>query len=52
MSNLKYFTIILMEFHFIAFRGEKVHQNGQFLEIFQILTLRAAVSIFLFCLAH
>ena len=48
MSNLKCFTIILTEFHFIAFGEKSVPQNGHFLEIFQILPLRAAAPIFFF----
>ena len=52
MSNLRYFTIILMEFHFIAFWEKKVPQKRPFFRnLSNFLTLRAAASIF-FCVAY
>ena len=49
MSNLKCFTIILTEFHFIALGGKSVPQKTAiFLEIFHILPLPAAAPIFFF----
>ena len=46
MSHLKYFTIILIEFYFIAFWKKRAAKTAIYLEIFQILPLRAAASIF------
>ena len=52
MSKLKYYIIILMEFHFIAFWEKSASKTDIFIEIFQILTLRAAASIFFVCFAY
>ena len=52
MLKLKYYIIILMEFHFIAFWEKSASKTDIFIEIFQILTLRAAASIFFVCLAY
>lgn len=49
MANLKYFTVILIEFHFYSIlEKERATEIDHFLEIFKILPLSAATSIFLF----
>ena len=50
------FKIFYNHFNGVSFYSifgeKKCLKNGQFLEIFQILTLRAAASIFFVCLAY